>query len=339
MRIAIISPYSVGPMRGNITTVRRIRRNLEKLGIEAIELPADTMTAAKMAQQLASFRPVAIHGFHARYCGDTARYLASRLDIPYLITITGSDINDPALRDHPDTARALASATAIACFDTPEAAVVTEYFPEAEKRTVLVPQGVEPLPVTGEPVIVFPDRALMLLLPAALRQVKNVEFPIMALRPIQDDHPNLALALAGGVIDQRYANSVLNLLGDAPFAKWLGEVPYERMGDLYAQADIVLNCSQFEGMPNCLLEAMALGRPVLAVDIPGNRSLVRDGETGLLFRDELEFRRQLLRLTADRNLRATCGRNGREFVLSHFSPAREAEGYLGIYQRMIHGTT
>lgn len=107
------------------------------------------------------------------------------------------------------------------------------------------------------------------------------------------------------------------------------------MGDLYARADIVLNCSLFEGMPNSLLEAMALGRPVLAVDIPGNRSLVRDGETGLLFRDDADFRRQLLRLARDAELRETCGANARKHIQNGFSPVREAEGYLLLYTSVL----
>ena len=337
MRVAIVSPYSVGPMRGNITTVRRIRRFLEQVGIETIVLPVDTMPASEMRQHVVSFAPDIIHGFHARYCGETTRQLANGLSRPYLITITGSDINDPALRDHPDTARAVAAAAAIACFDDQEAGTVATCFPDARERISVIPQGVEPPPITGQCPFEFPDNALVLLLPAALRPVKNVAFPISALPPLLGDNPALLLAIAGGVIDQGYAAAIGEMLSAAPWARWLGEVPYERMGDLYARADIVLNCSLFEGMPNSLLEAMALGRPVLAADIPGNRSLIRDGETGVMFRDETDFRRQLLRLANDPTLRASCGRNAREYVLTHLSPMRETEGYVSLYKTVLHG--
>ncbi|TWJ18666.1 GPMC system family 4 glycosyltransferase [Geobacter argillaceus] len=336
MRVAIVSPYSVGPMRGNITTVRRIRRFLEQLETETIVLPADTLSASEMRQLLTSFAPDIIHGFHARYCGETTRQLANELSAPYLITITGSDINDPTLRNHPDTARAVVAAAAIACFDDHEAKAVATHFPDTGKRIFVIPQGIEPPPVTGHCPFEFPENALVLLLPAALRPVKNVAFPIRALPPLLGDNPALLLAIAGGVIDQSYATAIRDMLAASSCARWLGEVPYEQMGDLYVRADIVLNCSLFEGMPNSLLEAMALGRPVLAVDIPGNRSLVRDGETGVLFRDETDFRRQLLRLANDPTLRANCGRNAREYVLTQLSPTREAEGYLRLYKTVLH---
>jgi glycosyltransferase involved in cell wall biosynthesis len=115
----------------------------------------------------------------------------------------------------------------------------------------------------------------------------------------------------------------------------LGEVPYDQMGDLYTRADLVLNCSLFEGMPNSLMEAMALGRPVLARDIPGNHSLIRDGETGWLYQDEDDFRRQISLLVADADLRKQTGCRARDFVQSHFSPALEAERYLQLYNSLM----
>ena len=338
MRVAVISPFSAGPRRGNITTVDRIVRSLEQLGAELLVMPVDAVPRADMLTHLKEFEADIIHGFHARYCGDTARQLARSMDIPYLLTITGSDISDPVLRSHPDTADAISSAAVVACFDNHEAGLVATCFPEAVNRVVLVPQGVEPPPVTGGMPDGVPDDALVLLLPAALRPVKNIEFPLRALLPLAEAHPQLLLVIAGGVIDRAYADRVQKILSRTPFARWLGEVPYGQMGDLYARADIVLNCSRFEGMPNSLMEAMALGRPVLAVDIPGNRSLVREGETGLLFHGAESFRRQLLRLIHNPQLRTRCAGNAREHMLTAFPPMREAKQYLSLYQRVLRDT-
>ena len=294
MRIALISPYSIGPRRGNITTVSRISRLLRQAGTELLILPADTLTAAEMELQLVSFAPQLIHGFHAHYCGELTRHLAGHCNVPFMLTITGSDVYDPQLRDHPETARAIGAAGAVVCFHKSEAAELIRSFPQAAKKITVIAQSVEALPVNAAENSGIAKNTFVILLPAACRPVKQIEFPLMALKSLADQLPTLRLIIAGGIIDQDYAATIRCLLDDAPFAQWPGEIRHEQMGTLYTRADVVLNCSHSESMSNTLLEAMALGRPVLANDIPGNRSLVRHGKTGLLYKDQESFRQSVI---------------------------------------------
>ena len=335
LKVAIISPYSTGPIRGNITTVRRISRHLAMLGVEVLELPADIFKPEEMEQHLSLFRPDIINGFHATHCGETACRMATLLGIPSVITITGSDINDTQLRDHPSTLNAIKETSAIICFDELSSNELGRCFPEELSKLHIIPQGVETLPLSGTMPLDIHDEMFMLLLPAALRPVKQIEFPIHALAPLTAQGRNLFLVIAGGVIDEEYATKIRQLLSKAPHAVWLGEVDQEQMGDLYSRADIVLNCSQFEEMPNSLLEAMALARPVLAANIRGNRSLVRHNETGWLYNSEDDFRSQLILLTENRHLLSDAGINGSQFVRSNFSPLIEAKRYLDLYESLV----
>ncbi|HPX60281.1 MAG TPA: glycosyltransferase family 4 protein [Deltaproteobacteria bacterium] len=334
MKIAIVSPYSTGPARGNITTVRRITRHLCALGAEVLELPADTCSHLQMRQKLRSFRPDIIHGFHATYCGATACQLAAETGIPSVVTITGSDINDPQLSAHPNTLQAMQSASAIVCFDRTVAEKVATRFPQAKARTEIIPQAVEQLPVLGACDFGIARDAFVLFLPAALRPVKQVEFPIAALADMARNHDQLRLIIAGGVIDQEYAEQIRCLLKTAPFAEWLGEVPREQMGDLYVRADVVLNCSVYETMPNGLLEAMALGRAVLAADITGNHVLVRPEKTGLLYCGKEDFCRKAEALYVDPEMRRRLGSSARRYVTENFSPQTEAALHLKLYSRL-----
>lgn len=334
MRVAIISPYSSGPMRGNVTTVRRIAHALGGAGVKTIVLPVDAMSVAEIECSLHSFAPDLIHAFHAGLCGELACDLAERSGVPYIITITGSDINDPQFREQISTCHAMAQAAAIVCFDELAAVHVVGFFPDLTGRIVVIPQGVVPLPVTVDSGYAIPEDTFVLFLPAALRPVKNIEFPLRALASLSREIDRLVLVIAGGVIDQCYADNIRELFAEAPFAIWLDDVPYERMGALYARADVVLNCSHFEGMPNSLLEAMALARPVLAADIPGNLSLVHDNETGWLYRDEDGFRDLVTRLMGDAALRAEVGGRAREYVQSNFSPRLESDRYIELYSTL-----
>src|SRR2546426_8317232 len=118
--------------------------------------------------------------------------------------------------------------------------------------------------------------------------------------------------------------------------RWIGTVPHAEMGGLLALGDVVLNCSISEGgMANSVLEALALGRAVLASDIEGNRSLIEDGVTGYRFRDEAEFERRANLLASDAALRARLGAAGRELVERRYPVAREIDGYLDVYRRLV----
>lgn len=88
-------------------------------------------------------------------------------------------------------------------------------------------------------------------------------------------------------------------------------------------------------MANSVLEALSLGRAVLASDIEGNRSLIEDGVTGLLFRDEAELLAAADRLIREPELRARLGRAGRERVERLYPAAREIDGYLGVYRALL----
>ncbi|MGI5839473.1 MAG: glycosyltransferase family 4 protein [bacterium] len=85
---------------------------------------------------------------------------------------------------------------------------------------------------------------------------------------------------------------------------------------LLAEADIFLLTSLREGLPRCLMEAMAAGKPVVATAVRGSRDLIRDGINGFLVppHDSTATAAALRRLLADAPLRAEFGARGREMV-------------------------
>lgn len=335
MRIALISPYSRGPMRGNIVTVQRIARFLDQAGVATITLPVDNFSINEMQGRLAEFKPDLIHGFHAHYCGVISRQLAENMHIPYVITITGSDLHDSLLRDHSDTVSAIEAAQSIVCFHNSDADRLAGFFPSLRGKVAVVPQGVEMLPVVEGDSFDFNRKSFVVLLPAALRPVKQVELPIKWLSQLVLNDHTLQLVIAGGVINNGYAESIRTMLNDAPFASWFGEVPHERMGNLYERADLVLNCSRSESMPNSLMEAMAIGRPVLAANIPGNRSLIKNEKNGWLYDGEEDFMRLVLQIREKAFLREDMGRHAKEYIKTKFSPQLETKRYVSLYRKLV----
>lgn len=88
-----------------------------------------------------------------------------------------------------------------------------------------------------------------------------------------------------------------------------------------AKAHIIALPSYGEGLPRVLLEAAASGRPVVASDIPGCRTIVRDGETGLLVPpgDSVALANALQLLIDDKELRLRMGAAGRALVMEKYT--------------------
>jgi glycosyltransferase involved in cell wall biosynthesis len=337
MRIALITPHSHGPIRGNVTTVRRIAAALMSRGITTQIFPLDALEAAKLQEQLAAFKPSLLHAFHALHGGTVALAQSRHLQIPFMITTTGSDMHEPLYREQPALESILRHCARIVCFDAAMAAHVSGFFPAAARRIAIVEQGVEPLDVRAGESFGLERGAFNLLLPAALRPAKNIEFALRALVPLTAVHPRLRLVIAGGVIDREYGARLQAMLPDFPFATWLGEVPHQRMGTLYAAVQAVINCSDFESMPNSLLEAMVMGKAIVAADIPGNRALIRHGTTGLLYKNESDFRHCVSMLVAEPDLVSALGERAAELVRSKHSPTQEASKYHQLYRDITGG--
>jgi glycosyltransferase involved in cell wall biosynthesis len=285
-------------------------------------------------QQLATSPPELLHAFHAFHAGPVARQAAHELQIPYIITLTGSDLFDPTLRDHQETRQAIHDAAAITCFDPLVAELADQTFPLITDKLVVVPQGVEPFP--DYPATTRTDNEFIILLPSALRPVKGIDFAMSQLAPLLVDLPNLQLWVVGGVLDTEYATTIRAQASELSWVHLRGEVPHKAMGQLYAAADLVLNSSLFEGgMANALLEAMIMAKPVLARDVPGNRSLIRHKETGWLFQDGDTLRELVRSITQQPRQRENVGRAAQEYVIKQFSPAAEATALVDLYTRLI----
>lgn len=95
--------------------------------------------------------------------------------------------------------------------------------------------------------------------------------------------------------------------------------------------------SEYEGMPNVIMEAMTAGVPVVATDISGNRDLVVNGETGFLVPvgDRAAFARQTKKLLDDRELARRLGEAGRRRVREEFTVERMVSRHGELYRELL----
>lgn len=341
MKIALVTPSYYPFVRGNAVTVRRIEKNLQAQGCRVRVFPLDTATAEDTLKEIKAFDPDLLHAFHGYLGGRISRLISRNLDKPYIITLTGTDVYE-ALHDSrkEDTVSALAESSAIVVFHDSIKTRLLEDLPELEQKTSCISQAVEIpgrryfhhhefMPAEGD---------LIVILPAGLRPVKNVAFALPLLARLHEQGTRLYFVLIGPILNRGYAAEVLEEIERYPFAHYFGEVGHDAIGWFYEQADVVLNTSSFEGgMANTVLEAMHFGKAVLCSNIEGNRSVVEDGATGLLYKGDKEFLKQFERLAGDEQLRASLGRNARQFILNNFDPSAEAAAYINLYRVVLEG--
>jgi glycosyltransferase involved in cell wall biosynthesis len=101
--------------------------------------------------------------------------------------------------------------------------------------------------------------------------------------------------------------------------------------------DVFVLPSRSEGIPRCLMEAMAAGIPIVASDIPGCRNLVDGSSTGLLFPvgDERALRERVVELAESAERRASIVDGARRFIEAKFSCERMAREYELLYENLI----
>ena len=110
-----------------------------------------------------------------------------------------------------------------------------------------------------------------------------------------------------------------------PKVRHLGYVGDEEKSSLIEGADVVLMPSRYESLSMIVLEAWALGRPVLAnAACAVLEGQCRRSNGGLYYRDYAEFRLMLRRLMGDQTLRGTLGLQGEAYVRSTYSWAQAA---------------
>lgn len=209
-------------------------------------------------------------------------------------------------------------------FFHPQPAPVLSRLGIAAKSTV-IPTGID---VAGQQVEPRLDaHSVRVTYTGRLESVKGVDDFLAAASRVKKDHPELLIRVVGWHTPDHPL--VKEHAHEVEFTGLRNDIPA-----LLAETDMFVLPSYSEGLSNSLMEAMRAGCACIASDVGGNRYLIENGVSGLLFGagDRAALASHIERLLADTTKRRTLGEAARKRIQSIFSWERVGQMYDELFQ-------
>jgi len=332
VKVLLVAPAPADLFRGSAATARRYRDGLQRRGhvCELIGDASEGELRESLEGAIARFAPDLVHAHDAR----TAIPLLG-LRRPWVVSISGEDFYQQLHRqDGPLLCEVFRRAHRVLAPSRAIADAVQQLLPETAGKVDVVPRAVQPLRTDGTGLrraLGIADHRFVMLLPGGLRPIKGQHRAVSLAGILRSAGIDAELVIVGPDQDPDYANTIREHGKGEPCVRCLPALSHDRMGAAYLDADVVLNTSIDEAMSPCILEAGALGRPVVASNVTGNRELVRHNDTGLLFDDEPGMAKAVIALYRNRAAAGALGVRLREDLCRRFPVEREIDCLLSAY--------
>ncbi|MCO6439772.1 MAG: glycosyltransferase family 4 protein [Nitrococcus mobilis] len=169
-----------------------------------------------------------------------------------------------------------------------------------------------------------------------LELIYDVATAVRAFQLVHQQVPGATLTIAGAGPELPALERLAAELGLGDAVTFTGSLSVERMAELYHGADIMLNTSRVDNMPNSILEALASGVPVVSTKVGGIPYMVRDKETALLIEpgDVEAAATAVLRVLNDRALAVGLAQRGRQVAVQYTWQAVRRQ-WLSLYHRVL----
>lgn len=162
-----------------------------------------------------------------------------------------------------------------------------------------------------------------------LNKQKNHSLLIRAFRMISEEYPEIKLNIWGAGEEHDALCVLIEELGLEGRATICGSTNH--VAQELKKTDIFILSSDYEGLPNALMEAMAVGVPCISTNCPtGPSDLIENGKSGILVEmgNELKMAEKMRELIGDYALRCLLSQNAKKIMREQYSPEKIADKFM-----------
>lgn len=372
MRIGIFSYFYFPTVNGVVVSLDNLRRGLEELGhevyifapkskkysyppqIKIINFPSININAKgfylpipltlslKIYQEIKRLNLDIIHTQHPFYIGESAFFYAKRFKIPLVFTY--HSVYDLLSTSYLPSIFKKATATRVnrsvknfvsRCDGViaPNRVVKEKYLKGIKVKTAIIPTGID-LSRFQLPIKPIKNKFTFLTV-ARLSKEKNIEFLIKAFSLLAKTNKDCRFIIVGDGLEKEKLEKLVKAKKLNLKITFAGAVENKNIAGYYQKADVFLYSSLADTQALIIFEAMAAGLPIVTLDSPEMRCVIRPGKNGLLSPPNIQkFANQMEKLIKNLKLRRKLSYYGRK-TSRYYSYQNMGRQVAGFYRKVI----
>lgn len=283
-------------------------------------------------------RPKLIH-FHTARLAAALRWIPLGLEVPYTLSLRGSDLQVDALRSSARRSAIVAAiegATGIHSVCTALGQRAAGIFAQGLDFSVIY--TTVPFPSTMPPrQRTSTEEMIHFVSVGRLTWHKGFHHLLVALHRLRAKKIDARLTIVGIGTELEHLLYLRHVLDLESAVNFPGKLSYEQVLGLFGDADGFVQASVAEGLSNALAEAMANGVPVFATDVGGTREVIEDESTGILLPalTPESWAERLLKVR-DAKLMERIRRSAYEKATRLFGAERHASDFSAFFASSLH---
>lgn len=281
------------------------------------------------------------HSFFSVPCGFISFLLKMRYNLPYIISLRGSDV--PGYSDRFKFIYAILKPLIRVIWKKSGAVISNSQGlkelalkTDAKQKIDIIFNGIDIDDFYPDETLRGKDKFIITVGATRITARKGIKYLIEAIAALVPKYPNIFLCVMGDGDEKENLIELVKEMKLENYVQFAGRIPREETIPYYQEASLFVLPSLNEGMSNAMLEALASGLPIIATETGGTNELLENGENGLIIKmeDAPDLAEKIEIILKDDMLRQKMGLVSRQRA-EKMSWEKVAQNYYILYKQVI----